>query len=122
MNCVYLICRDCKTYIDAGYRWAYWSLEEPQIVRPGEQFSANAVLNATTYWAVPGGGWPTLAHLALVRQFLLSHASHHLTYGDTETFLPDDDDDAILDWMEVGSNPKPSVRGFAQRIKCQTDS
>jgi hypothetical protein len=36
VNNRYLACQDCKIYIDVGYRWAYWELEEPGIVARGD--------------------------------------------------------------------------------------
>jgi hypothetical protein len=53
MNCRYFACADCKQYIDAGYRWAYWLLEHPGIVRLGEPVSASAVLATADYWTPP---------------------------------------------------------------------
>lgn len=91
MNNVYFACQTCKTYLDAGYRWAYLYLERPKIVEQGKAVSVSAVFSARTYWEVPPGGWPTPEHLLLVRQFLLDHSEHSLTYGDSQLFLPAED-------------------------------
>ena len=113
MNNVYLTCQMCKTYLDAGYRWAALYLERPQIVEQGRPVSVSAVFSARTYWEVPPGGWPTPEHLLLVRQFLLDHYEHNLIYGDSQFFLPDEDSEEILDWMEIGAYAEPSVRALA---------
>lgn len=113
MNNVYFACLKCKIYIDAGYRWAYWSLEHTAVVEQGKPINVDAILQASQYWNVPAdGGWPTLIHLQDVRKFLSDHARHELTYGDDEKFLPDLDSDEILDWLEIGSDAAPTIRGI----------
>ena len=50
MNDLCFACLDCKSYIDSGYRWCYWTLEDPGIVKQGQPISVPAVLAATEYW------------------------------------------------------------------------
>src|SRR4030095_15250880 len=51
MTSLYFACTDCKVYIDAGYRWAAWWLEEPGVVRRGKQVAVDLVLSAPEYWS-----------------------------------------------------------------------
>jgi len=37
MNDLYFACTDCKIIADCGYRWAYWHLLHPGVVRPRER-------------------------------------------------------------------------------------
>ena len=46
MNNLYFACCDCKIYIDAGYRWAYWELEEARIVARRKPVDVESVLKA----------------------------------------------------------------------------
>ncbi|HJZ68973.1 MAG TPA: hypothetical protein VKF81_12680, partial [Blastocatellia bacterium] len=50
MNNSYFACTDCKVYVDAGYRWAVWWLEERGVVMRGESVSVDSVLAARDYW------------------------------------------------------------------------
>ena len=58
MNDRYFGCRQCRTYVDAGYRWAYWQLEEPGLVAIGEPVSIDAIFSATEYWSPQGDDNP----------------------------------------------------------------
>jgi len=50
MNDVYFACRTCKRFVDAGYRWAYATLELSNVVQHGQQLEVDAVFSATEYW------------------------------------------------------------------------
>ncbi len=45
MNNVYFACTECKTYVDAGYRWAYWQLEKPKTVIQGAVVEVDRLLS-----------------------------------------------------------------------------
>jgi hypothetical protein len=102
MNCRHFGCRRCKTYIDAGYRWAYWQLEHPGIVAIGEPISVEAVLAASDYWSPPvgeGSQWLVEGVLPRVRRFLAAHRDHGILY--IESDLVFDPEGPCADWIEV---------------------
>jgi len=87
VNCRFFVCDDCKQYIDAGYRWAYWLLEHPEIVRLGETVNTPAIFAASDYWQPPPeerSAWLVDEILPAVRQFLLAHTAHSLRYVESE--------------------------------------
>ena len=91
MNCVYFLCQDHGRYIDAGYRWAYWQLEDRGIVSPGAAIDLPSVLDAETYWnhqANVEAGEQDPGYLSdllpRVRQFLEDHSGDHLLYVDSD--------------------------------------
>ena len=103
MNNVYFACRTCKIFVDAGYRWCYWALEEPGVVEPGKPVNVGAVLNASQYWhGAQEAAW-LQELLPKVRAFLERHGAHDLIYGDSEdigTVPMSDDDYSFLDWLD----------------------
>lgn len=111
MNNLYFACRGCKIYIDAGYRWAYWQLEETGIVTRGENVDVEAVLAAENYWNPPQDGvsrWLCEEVFPPLRQFLHNHKNHRIVFGEDEDFAPDDD--YYLDWMQIGYLMAPTPR------------
>ena len=52
MNNWYFACAACRDYVDAGYRHAYWALEDPGIVNRSTIVDTSAVLQAREYWDV----------------------------------------------------------------------
>ena len=103
MNGLYFACCDCKIYTDAGYRWAYWGLEEPRVVSRGARVDPNAVLAAVRYWNPPNdetSRWLREGVLPGVRQFMIDHGTHQIVFGQEEDFAPGNDD--YLDWMQIG--------------------
>jgi hypothetical protein len=109
MNNVYFACHNCKIYVDAGYRWAYWRLEEPGIVIRGRKVDAPAVLAAAAYWNPPqdeSSSWLYERVLPFVRKFLEDHQSHKLVFGEETDFVRGDE----FDWMQVGYLAMPTPR------------
>ena len=118
----YFACTDCKVYVDAGYRWATWWLEEPGIVKRGKSVSAESVFNATEYWApgqTEGAQWLYGEVLPSVRRFLEEHKSHGLVFGNTADFLSGGGY-GLLDWMQVGFLPLLLPRYFVERLGFKT--
>jgi hypothetical protein len=102
VNDVYFACRTCKTYLDAGYRWCYRTLEEPSVVARGKPVNVSAVLNASEYWRGSQKAQWLQNLLPQVRAFLERHRAHDLIYGTDEDvgLVPMTDDDyCFLDWM-----------------------
>ena len=123
MNDLFFACQDCREYIDAGYRWCYWTLEEPGIVIKGQPINVSDVLNAKAYWTVDAEWLEDL--LPRVSQFLLAHKAHNIVYGNSEDFMEFDDltrSDSFLDWINI-LNDRPDgfkPRDFVERLGFQT--
>ncbi|MFY9553684.1 MAG: hypothetical protein WAV20_04645 [Blastocatellia bacterium] len=119
---LYFACSDCKVYVDAGYRWASWWLEEPGIVKRGRPVSADSVLSAGGYWT-PGktesADWLYSEVLPSVRRFLEEHRCHRIVFGNTGDFLTPDSN-GLLDWMQVGFLPLLLPRYFVERLGFKT--
>ena len=121
-NNVYFACTDCKVYVDAGYRWAVWRLEETGLVTRGEPVSVNALLSAADYWAPPNiesSNWLNTEVLPSARRFIDEHKCHQIVFGNTADFLSPDPDD-ILNWMQVGFLPLLLPRYFVERLGFET--
>ena len=102
MNFLYFACLDCKTYIDAGYRWAFWELENTGVVRRGQEVSVEAVLAADGYWNPPKGDasrWLYEVVFPPLTGFLKDHKRHRIIFGELDDFAPLADD---FDWMQIG--------------------
>lgn len=111
MNNLYFACYDCKIYIDAGYRWAYWKLEEPGIVTRGEKVDVDAVNAAETYWNPPedeNTSWLYEGVFPPLREFLRDHRNHRITFGEEPDFAPLDGD--YFNWMQIGYLLVPTPR------------
>ena len=122
MTNLYFACTDCKVYVDAGYRWASWWLEEPGIVKRGKPVSVESVLSAREYWTpakTEGAQWLYTEVLPSVRRFLGEHQGHQIVFGNTADFLSIGGDD-LLDWMQVGFSPLLLPRYFVERLGLQT--
>jgi hypothetical protein len=122
MSNLYFACTDCKTYVDAGYRWASWWLEEPGIVKRGKPVPVDLVLSAREYWTptrTDSADWLYSEVLPSVRRFLEEHKCHRLVFGNTADFLSSDGD-GLLDWMQVGFLPLLLPRYFVERLGFQT--
>jgi hypothetical protein len=112
MNNLYFACADCKIYIDAGYRWAYWKLEHAGVVSKGLEVRINAVLAAQEFWNPPREEDSRRLYEEIfppLHQFLLEHQEHKVIFDDSEAVPPEDEREK-LDWMEVGYSPEISPR------------
>jgi hypothetical protein len=122
MTNLYFACTDCKAYVDAGYRWASWWLEEPGIVKRGKPISVGSVLLVREYWTPPrtgGADWLYAEVLPAVRRFLEEHGGHRIVFGNTADFLSPDGG-GLLDWMQVGFLPLLLPRYFVERLGFKT--
>lgn len=105
----YFVCRDCKMYIDAGYRWCYWELEHSGIVERGETVNMDAVLGHETFWNPvkdSQSDWLYNDVFPAIRAFFDEHRGHDVRYWE-ENDLPDD---AELHWLQLGRVSDPSAR------------
>ena len=121
MSNIYFACTDCKVYVDAGYRWAVWWLEERGVVRRSEPVSVDSVLAAKDYWTpfdAESANWLRSEVLPAVRRFLDEHGSHRIVYGNTSDFSVSQID--LLDWMQVGFLPLLLPRYFVERLGFKT--
>lgn len=122
MNNLYFACADCKIYIDAGYGWAYWSLEETGIVSRGKPVEVELVLAAADYWnpsKTESADWLYKDVLPSVRCFLREHLYHRIVFGNTSDFLPSDGC-AFLDWMQIGFMAQLLPRYFVEQLGLRT--
>ena len=119
---VFFACMDCKVYVDAGYRWAVWWLEELGLVTRGKPAPVDRLLSAREYWTPPkseSSYWLEAEVLPSARRFLDEHRCHRIVFGGTADFLSPDPDD-ILNWMQVGFLPVLLPRYFFERLGFET--
>ncbi|MCB1050487.1 MAG: hypothetical protein H6510_14695 [Acidobacteria bacterium] len=115
MNDVYFACMQCLVYVDAGYRWAAFTLPDAG-VQLESQIKADAVDAAHEYWNPPDdSNWLRDGIFPAVRKFLKSHGEHELFFGEHESFANPDSTD-WFDWLEVSEDPNPSPRFFAETL------
>ena len=122
MNHLFFACTDCKIYIDAGYRWAYWELEHAGVVSRQAPVNVDAVLAAEKYWNPPRDEdtrWLYETVFPTVREFLRDHKHHRIVFGEAEEFAPINDPD-YLTWMETGDAVKPTPRYLAKVLHFKT--
>lgn len=121
MNCVYFACPRCRSYLDAGYRWAYWNLEEPGIVNQPEAVEIDRVFSTGGYWEtddVPTSNWLREGVLPKVRAFLQEHREHSVLYVDEDWIYHRED--IGESWREVETwhkIAKPSARANGPQIE-----
>lgn len=102
MNCRYFACPNCRVYIDAGYRWAYWQLEHNGLVRLGEGVQLSSVLACSDYWHPPEeekSEWLCERILPAVDKFLRAHGEHGLVYIEEEHIY--EEVSILANWSEV---------------------
>lgn len=103
MNFRYFACRVCKTYTNAGYRWAYWHLEHPGLVRPNMLVEVPLISQANDYWHPPGGAdsrWLYERVFPTVKKFLSEHCDHGIIFVESGDFFALEDFDS---WVELES-------------------
>ncbi len=102
MNNVYFACTDCKTYTDAGYRWAYCQLEKPRTVLRSAVVEVDRLLSAEAYWKLEPNEqnkWLTSV-LSHAEQFISRHKTHRILYGDLEQVMGAETDEySKFAWM-----------------------
>lgn len=102
MNGRHFGCPECRTYVDAGYRWAYWMLEDPGVVAIGRRVDVARLLASREYWNPPPDEQsPGLADgvLPRARRYLELHRDHGVLYlEDDMIFNPDG---PCHDWVEI---------------------
>ena len=114
MNNRYFICKTQKKYTDAGYRWAYWQLEDKGVITLGAPVDIDSVLSDHDYWnpdKSEKSEWLCTEILPSVRQFLEAHRAEGIEYVD-EDFLCEQWD-LGYEWCEVGSPKKEGEQGMA---------
>jgi hypothetical protein len=122
MNNLYFACCDCKIYIETGYRWASWQLEDAGIVSRNENVHVDAVLATARYWSPPrddDSRWLYEEILPPVHQFLNAHRSHRVVFGTSEDFAPATDD-YDFEWMQTGYLPEPTVRYLFEMLSLKS--
>ena len=102
MNCRYFACPNCRLYIDAGYRWAYWQIEHTEHVRLGEGVDIASLLSCNGYFHPPQGeksSWLCDEVLPAVREFLVQHQDHGIVYIEEGHIYAEDS--LYFNWKEI---------------------
>lgn len=101
MNNRYFACATCCRHTDAGYRWAYWTLEHPGTVSLGAAIDPQAIQHAAAYWDLePDSDWLEPVHRT-VRRFLVDHQDHEVLYVESEYLY--DRWELGYEWREIKS-------------------
>jgi hypothetical protein len=121
MTFLYFACIDCKIFTSAGDRWAYWMLERPGVVTYTDPVDVDAVLQTAEYWKPDEESWREYLKdvFPAVKDFLNTHRTHHIVFGNSERFAPDNDD-YYFEWMEVGDVLQPRVRYLVEVLHFET--
>jgi hypothetical protein len=122
MNFLFFACCDCKIYINAGYRWSYWELEEAGIVKPGVQVNIENVLAAEKYWNPPkeeSTRWLYKEIFPPLKLFVEKHKKHTIIFGEQESFTSPDTDE-YWDWLQIGYILVPTPRHFVEVMGFKT--
>jgi hypothetical protein len=102
MNTPYFACPVCRLYIESGYRWAYWQLEDPGAVRLNEGVDVGRVMACTEYWNPPEqerSEWLCERVLPAVHRFLDEHREHGIVYTDEGVIC--DEESLYYGWSEI---------------------
>ena len=122
----YFACTTCKIYINAGDRWAYWTLEDAGVAKKGAPISAIAILSAPEYWnpeECEASDWLNREVFPSVRTFLSEHEAHQVVFGNQDDFLYGDAEDYYKDyfnWMQLGYAASPSIRLLVEQLHLKT--
>lgn len=102
MNDRYFACPKCCRFTDAGYRWAYWTLEHPGHVSLDAGVDVESLLRCIAYWhptADDRNDWLEKTILPTVRSFLETHKAHGIVYVESERIHAEDS--LHYNWIEV---------------------
>jgi hypothetical protein len=116
VNDVFFGCMTCRVRVDAGYRWAWATLEAPGIVARGASVDLDRVLATPEYWSPPdepNSRWLTDDILPRVETFLHTHRGHSLCFGDLEQ-IAGTDELVFLDWLDLSAEPDVGPRYFVE--------
>ena len=105
-------------FVDAGYRWAYWKLEQPGIVARKQSVNLSSVTAAAPYWQPEPGlpsKWLYDEVFPALKEFIRDHAEHHVVYGEYYDFLEDEADE-ILNWKQTGFLARESPRFWVENL------
>ena len=109
MNCRYFICRKHNKYTDAGYRWAYWQLENKGVVSLGQTVDVTTILKQHDYWNPPDDHSDIPKILLTVREFLEDHRLEQIEYVDEDMLVKSWE--LGYEWREIKPSKKdePSI-------------
>lgn len=102
MNARYFACPKCGLSIDAGYRWAYWQIEESERLHLAEGVDVRAFLTFDEYWLPPEherSTWLCEDILPAARNFLSKHEFHGVVYIEEEHLSAEET--LLYNWKEV---------------------
>jgi hypothetical protein len=122
MNNLYFACTSCKVFVDAGYRWAYWTLEEAGVVKRRNIVDPGSVLAAEEYWNPEPDDrskWLLEEVLPSVRRFIQEHGEHTIVFDESDVFH-DTGPDWFLEWIQEGYLFYPLPRFCLERLRCNS--
>lgn len=99
MNCRYFLCKSDGTYIDAGYRWAYWLIEDTGVVKQGEPVDIDLLFNTSDYWNPPAeerSDWLYKEILPAVKKYLEERKGKEVLYVESEYIWELEEDGFVL--------------------------
>ena len=102
MNNRYFACPNCRVYIDVGYRWAYWLLEDVGHVKLNEGVNVDNILALNNYWNPPPDEqkkWLCEKILPKVKVFLSAHKEHGIIYLESDTIFCEES--LYYNWIEI---------------------
>ncbi len=102
MNDRFFACPKCRKYTDAGYRWAYWTLEEPGCVTLRGGVNCRSVLSCNEYWNPSDddrNDWLANSILPTVRKFIAEHESHGIVYTESDEIWSEES--LLHNWIEI---------------------
>ena len=104
MNCLYFACKSDKTYVDVGYRWAYWLLVDSGKVKKGEPVNIESVIKAKDYWNPPEeekNDWLCNEILPNVYAYLMDRKQSEIIFIDDDFIFSEEE--LGNKWVEIKS-------------------
>lgn len=110
MNDRLFACHKCRVYIDAGYRWAYWTIEDPGVVHLREVVNIDRLLSCSEYWnpSSEESNEYLSQVLPATSQFINKHRDHGVLYLQSDDI--DCEDSLIQNWTEIETMTSFEIR------------
>ena len=102
MNDRFFACPNCRKYTDAGYRWAYSTLEEAGYVSLRGGVDCGSLLKCSEYWNPfddDRNDWLVNSILPTVRKFIVEHDAHGIVYIESDDIWSERS--LMQNWTEI---------------------
>ena len=119
MNDHYFNCMDCKRFIEAGYRWGYFTLVQDGPITIDQPIDVEAVFQVNEFWNPPttkGHDW-IREILPGIQDFLIAHKEHTIIYNDRQVI---ENERSGFDWVDKSSHPQLTPRYLAEVFQLQS--